>query len=586
MVHIIAATTPRRVEGNHTNDWWYKGIQVRVLGICHDPRVEAADVFRRWLDPVDVSKLWRGFESMWKPFRRPFVAGTQFSSFTTLEGAGAGNWAYWFEMPAYSSASSKDNRSTLAIDRRDFDIEDDLVSNGIGETPLRGALVVGLVLDPVRVSVGDIPFPEPDVFEGCVVRSCAADTEGRSLRGVTDPLTNAVMSSPLADGPADANVEPFWDLVSVDEVPWLPLRLRNKYFSIASASRSLMRFAIGDKAEAGLGGGLSRDPFGGAWNVVPFEGTPCGGWWLAREWLRKTELDPVDGWEGDDDNWPAAKLSGSPLSEVAVVRLVPDPLLILGAMRSFAGTGGGAGRLPPHSFPLAAAWANIFRRCFLLFSNCIRAVSWRVSLVLNLRQNDFLKRVETIRKYERVGVIRGSETLVISSSILTTPFYKKLNCLCNFRHVKEGKILNGLLTVIWPHELALFVHKHKQSANDVNRLTNEVVYSPYCPINQNLLRGRTASDVKMKKLMSVGSMKQQTNIPARVPHFLWVQQYAGQFSLVYLTNPRPMNNDHNRVVPFVKKHRWNPASLLRTHMPLVVGLLESLELCCFRNPAR
>lgn len=65
------------------------------------------------------------------------------------------------------------------------------------------------MLDPVRVSAWDILFPEPDVFEGCEVRSWAADTEGRSLRGVTEPLINAVMSSPLADGPADANVEPF-----------------------------------------------------------------------------------------------------------------------------------------------------------------------------------------------------------------------------------------------------------------------------------------------------------------------------------------------------------------------------------------
>ena len=70
-------------------------------------------------------------------------------------------------------------------------------------------LAVGLVLDPVRESAWGILFPEPDVFKGCVVRSCAADIEGRSLRGVTEPLINAVMSSPLADGPADVNVEPF-----------------------------------------------------------------------------------------------------------------------------------------------------------------------------------------------------------------------------------------------------------------------------------------------------------------------------------------------------------------------------------------
>ena len=85
----------------------------------------------------------------------------------------------------------------------------DLVSNGIGETTPRVVLLVGLVLDPVRVSAWGTLCPEPDVFEGCVVRSCAADIEGRSLRGVTEPLINAVMSSPLADGPADAKVEPF-----------------------------------------------------------------------------------------------------------------------------------------------------------------------------------------------------------------------------------------------------------------------------------------------------------------------------------------------------------------------------------------
>lgn len=36
------------------------------------------------------------------------------------------------------------------------------------------------------------------------------------------------------------------------------------------------------------------------------------------------------------------------------------------------------------SVPLAAACWNTPRRAFLLFSNCIRAVSWRVSLVLIL----------------------------------------------------------------------------------------------------------------------------------------------------------------------------------------------------------
>ena len=39
------------------------------------------------------------------------------------------------------------------------------------------------------------------------------------------------------------------------------------------------------------------------------------------------------------------------------------------------GCGGGGGANPPHSFPRAAACANMFRRDFLLFSNCMRAVS-------------------------------------------------------------------------------------------------------------------------------------------------------------------------------------------------------------------
>jgi len=89
----------------------------------------------------------------------------------------------------------------------------------------------------------------------CVVLSCAADAEGRNFRGVTDPLISAVISSPLEEGPADAKYEPFWDLLSVEAVPWLPLRFRFRYFSIASASLSRMRFATGDNAETGFDGG-------------------------------------------------------------------------------------------------------------------------------------------------------------------------------------------------------------------------------------------------------------------------------------------------------------------------------------------
>ena len=90
----------------------------------------------------------------------------------------------------------------------------------------------------------------------CVLlRSCAADNEGRNtFRGVLVPLArfdeSDDISSPLADGPADEKVDPFCDLVSVDA---LPLRFRLIYFSMASASRSRIRVAIGDRAAAGLG---------------------------------------------------------------------------------------------------------------------------------------------------------------------------------------------------------------------------------------------------------------------------------------------------------------------------------------------
>jgi hypothetical protein len=57
------------------------------------------------------------------------------------------------------------------------------------------------------------------------------------------------ISSPLAEGPTLEKLlfDPFWDRVSVDAVPELPLRARLRYFSIASASLSNIRVAIGDK---------------------------------------------------------------------------------------------------------------------------------------------------------------------------------------------------------------------------------------------------------------------------------------------------------------------------------------------------
>lgn len=114
---------------------------------------------------------------------------------------------------------SKESLSTLPIDRNDFDVEDERVSNGRGEVPFR--VVEGLVPERFRLmdSCLGVTLPEPEEFCICVVLSCAADTDGRSFRGVIVPLMRAVISSPLADGPADAKCDPFWDLVSVDAVP-------------------------------------------------------------------------------------------------------------------------------------------------------------------------------------------------------------------------------------------------------------------------------------------------------------------------------------------------------------------------------
>lgn len=90
-----------------------------------------------------------------------------------------------------------------------------------------------------------------------LLRSCAAEAEGRNRRrGATEPTVtsefNGLISSKGWDGPAEDGFDPFCEWASVEAVVALPLRCRSLYFSIASASRSLMRVAIGDSADAGL----------------------------------------------------------------------------------------------------------------------------------------------------------------------------------------------------------------------------------------------------------------------------------------------------------------------------------------------
>lgn len=111
-------------------------------------------------------------------------------------------------------------------------------------------------------------FREASASDDCVVtgtmegdvRNCAAEKDGRNrLRGVVDPAIakeSAVISSPLEEGPAELKFSPDCDLLSVEDVPPLPLRFRLMYFSISSASRSRIRVTIGDNDDVGGGGGL------------------------------------------------------------------------------------------------------------------------------------------------------------------------------------------------------------------------------------------------------------------------------------------------------------------------------------------
>lgn len=167
---------------------------------------------------------------------------------------GSGNFANWTEGPWKSSGSSTNVRSCRESDL----IDDERRRGGTGERVAGfGLWAVGFVPDRLRnESVGVALVVTID--GGCVLLlSWAADNEGRnSFRGVVVPLTGMeasdVISSPLAEGPAEEKLEPLADFVSVDA---LPLRFRLKYFSIASASRSRIRVAIGDNAAAGFGNG-------------------------------------------------------------------------------------------------------------------------------------------------------------------------------------------------------------------------------------------------------------------------------------------------------------------------------------------
>jgi hypothetical protein len=65
-----------------------------------------------------------------------------------------------------------------------------------------------------------------------------------------------------------------------------------------------MRFAMGDKADAGLLGAASVEPGGagdetGIVEVLFVEGTWV--WWLGSCWLWKCDADLVEGCDGDEE---------------------------------------------------------------------------------------------------------------------------------------------------------------------------------------------------------------------------------------------------------------------------------------------
>ena len=87
------------------------------------------------------------------------------------------------------------------------------------------------------------PYPLP------LLLSWAALAEGLSnLLGCTEPFTNEFIGGTTSSKsiPFRCPIDSVCDGVSVEVVPALPLRFLNLYFSIASASLSNIRVAIGD----------------------------------------------------------------------------------------------------------------------------------------------------------------------------------------------------------------------------------------------------------------------------------------------------------------------------------------------------
>lgn len=95
-------------------------------------------------------------------------------------------------------------------------VDDERVRIGVGDKEGGlGFTLVGLVPERLRKESGGDDTLVVIIAGGCVkLRSCAADAEGLNIRrGVLVPLAvfdaRAVISSPLAEGPAPEKVDPF-----------------------------------------------------------------------------------------------------------------------------------------------------------------------------------------------------------------------------------------------------------------------------------------------------------------------------------------------------------------------------------------
>ena len=135
------------------------------------------------------------------------------------------------------------------------------------------------------------PFP--------LFRSCAALAEGLSnLLGRTEPFTSEFIGGMTSSrsNPFSRPIDSACDGASVEVVPALPLRFLSLYFSIASASLSNIRVAIGDSVFCVVGSPVCAERGGEGMEKLLAD---------AEDGLWCWDIDPADGrlaeWaEGED----------------------------------------------------------------------------------------------------------------------------------------------------------------------------------------------------------------------------------------------------------------------------------------------